>query len=65
MGDGVEGMTMIKYIVVFVLGCAAGVGGAAYHYDSQVRAATNAQVDHAIAQGAASAHTALTAPASK
>lgn len=51
----------MKYIIVFCLGCAVGVGGMLYRDDSKVRAATNAHIDSAVGAAAASAHSALQA----
>lgn len=47
-------------IVVFILGVAVGVGGMLYRDDAKVRTSANTYIDHAVSQGAATAHTALT-----
>jgi hypothetical protein len=50
---------MFKFIVIFGVGCACGVFGTMYHYDSKFAAQANAHIDSAVSQAATSAHTAL------
>jgi hypothetical protein len=49
----------MKIIICLVIGAAVGAFGMKYHDDAKFAALTNAHIDSAVAQGAASAHAAL------
>lgn len=49
----------MKYVIVLVIGAVVGAFGMKYHDDAKFAALTNAHIDHAVGQAAASAHSAL------